>query len=108
MKVELSRNMKYCSEEKLIKRKHGKLASRIMHRFEQLSAFSSLLDFHNLPGVHCHELKHDRKGYIALSISGNFRLIIEPRNEPLPIKPDGGLDWSSVTHVLVVAIEDYH
>jgi hypothetical protein len=30
------------------------------------------------------------------------------RNDPLPTKPDGGLDWSEITAVMNLAIVDYH
>jgi hypothetical protein len=36
------------------------------------------------------------------------RLIFAPAHEPVPRKPDGGLDWTQVTAVCILDVEDYH
>jgi len=36
------------------------------------------------------------------------RLIFEPDHNPVPQKPDGGLDWTQVTRIRVIEITDYH
>jgi len=62
-----------------------------------------------LPHAHCHELKGNRKGQLAVNLDLGFRMIFEPANEPVPYKPDGGLDWQSVTVVRILKLdEDYH
>jgi proteic killer suppression protein len=60
-----------------------------------------------LPG-RCHELTADRKGQLAIDLDGPYRLIFEPANEPLPIDDSGSLDWSCVTIIRILLIEDYH
>jgi proteic killer suppression protein len=55
-----------------------------------------------------HELTGSRKGEFACSLSGRVRLIFVPANEPLPTKPDGGLDWSNITAVMNLEVVDYH
>jgi hypothetical protein len=60
-----------------------------------------------LPGS-CHELTRDRSGHVAISVGGGKRLILQPASNPAQEKPDGGLDWTKVTEVKIVAIEDYH
>lgn len=60
------------------------------------------------PPHRCHELTGDRKGTLSLNLDGPFRLILRPAHEPLPLRPDGGLDWSAVTAVEIVGIEDTH
>jgi len=36
-------------------------------------------------------------------------MVFEVANDPLPLKPDGGLDWNHVTAVRVLKlVEDYH
>jgi len=66
-----------------------------------------LEDLRMLPG-NWHELKGDRKGQLACSLLGRNRLIFTPADNPRPTKPDGGLDWSRVTAVENIEIEDYH
>jgi proteic killer suppression protein len=61
----------------------------------------------NQPG-HWHELMGDRWGQRAASLDGSNRLVIEPDHEPVPRKPEGGLDWSNTTAVIIVEIADYH
>ncbi len=43
----------------------------------------------------------------ARRLHGPYRLIFEPP-EDATRKPDGGLDWSAVTAINVLDIEDYH
>ena len=37
-----------------------------------------------------------------------YRLILEPANVPAPRKPDGGLDWTEITAVMIIGVEDTH
>lgn len=59
-----------------------------------------------LPGG-CHQLKGDRRGHLAVTLHGGFRLIFRPLVNEVA-RPDTGLDWSSVTEVVVTEIVDYH
>ncbi len=61
----------------------------------------------NLPG-RCHELVQDRAGQLSLDLDHPYRLIFAPANEPLPTKPDGGIDWTQVTAVNILGVEDTH
>jgi proteic killer suppression protein len=55
------------------------------------------------------ELTADRKGQLAVKLDKGYRMVFEVTNAPLPLKPDGGLDWSQVTAVRVLKLaEDYH
>ena len=78
-----------------------------MGRLQDLEACTSLEEMRTLPGS-CHELTGDRADQLGIRLSGGTRLILEPANDPIPAKPDGGLDWTKVTAVRVVAILDYH
>jgi len=97
-----------CESEKALKRAHGKwCAKKAMARLADLDAASSLETVRNLPG-RCHELKGDRAGQLAVTLADGKRLIFEPSEEPLPAKPDGGLDWTQVGAIRVLQILDYH
>jgi proteic killer suppression protein len=37
-----------------------------------------------------------------------YRLLFIPANEPIPKKPDGGIDLTQVTEVEIISIEDTH
>jgi proteic killer suppression protein len=44
----------------------------------------------------------------AVDISRNERLVFEVADDPIPRKPDGGIDLERVTEIRVLRIEDYH
>ena len=66
-------------------------------------------DKSGLPQAHCHELKGNRAGQLAVKLDKGFRMVFEVVNDPIPRKPDGGLDWSTVTAIRILELaEDYH
>ena len=56
----------------------------------------------------CHELTGGRKGQLSVDLEHPYRLIFIPNHEPIPRKPDGGLDWKLVTSIMIIGIEDTH
>lgn len=84
------------------------IGARILtHRLEQLTAAENLEQLRSHPG-HWHELTGNRWGQLAANLEGANRLIFEPDHDPVPRKPDGGLDWRLVTAVVITEIVDYH
>jgi proteic killer suppression protein len=61
----------------------------------------------NLPG-RCHELRGKSPAELSLDLDGPYRLIFEPADDPVPVKDDGGLDWTKVQGVTVLRVEDTH
>jgi len=100
---------KLCNSEKAIVRKFGQPAGqKLMQRLGELAAANNLGEIERLPPAGLHLLKADRAGQWAVTIHGGQRLVFEPLPEPVPKKPDGGLDLTRVTGVRVVFIGDYH
>lgn len=98
---------KTCTSEKEMKKALPPNRARVLKiRLRQLSESPVLEDLRGQPGS-CHELTQDRAGQLAISLDGLFRLIFEPV-EPIPRKPDGGLDWNEVVAVEIIEIVDYH
>lgn len=60
------------------------------------------------PPHRCHELTGNRQGTLSLDLDGPFRLILQPAHDPLPLQPEGGLNWSAVTVVEILGIENTH
>ena len=60
------------------------------------------------PPHRCHELTGSRKGTLSLDLDGPYRLIIQPLHNPLPERPEGGLDWHHITAIKILGIEDTH
>ena len=97
---------KLCTNQQELVRKYGRpVAEKVGARLFQLSSVATLEQMRYLPG-RCHELKGDRSGQLAVRLHGGFRLIFHPGN--LPAGESAGLDWSSVTEIVVTDIEDYH
>lgn len=99
---------KICNSEKGLIKAYGKnCARKIRLRLDDLQAAINLDEFKNLPG-RCHELKGDKRGQLSLDLEHPLRLIFEPSNESTAKKQDGGLDWSSISAVKIIDIEDTH
>jgi proteic killer suppression protein len=99
---------KTCNSEKKLNGEYGKeQALVIRQRLAELLAAETLAVMRTLPG-HCHELKQNLKGLIAVSLIGKERLVFRPNHDPLPQLAAGGLDWAKVTKITIVGIGDYH
>lgn len=99
---------KICNSEKELIKTYGKSCARkIRSRLDDLQAAATLEEFKTLPG-RCHELKGNKKGRLSLDLEHPLRLIFEPSNENVKMKEDGGLDWNSVSEVIIVEVEDTH
>lgn len=102
------RDEKLFSDFKALTRKFGaRSAKKITNRLAMLRYAGTLGDLRGGLG-RLHELKGDRKGQLALDITGNMRLVLEPAHEPVPTKDDGGLDWTQITAVRILEVVDYH
>lgn len=84
------------------------IAKRINQRLQEFEAAENLEVIRSFPAANCHELTGQSAGRLAVDISANYRLIIQPAEDPPPLKADGGLDWSAVTEILILEIVDYH
>ena|SRR5438874_13830176 len=82
-------------------------AGKLKTRLDDLDAAQSMEDMRNLPG-HWEELTGDRKGQFSCRLASGLRLIVRPKRQPPPAKPDGGLDWRAVDQVTVLEVVDYH
>jgi proteic killer suppression protein len=94
------------NERELRRRCGMERAKKIQQRIKNLKAAATLEDMRGLPG-RCHELHSDLAGHLSLDLDGPYRLLFRPEGDLDP-KPDGGLDWSAVSAVTIVAIADTH
>ncbi|MGB0388168.1 MAG: killer suppression protein [Ardenticatenaceae bacterium] len=90
-------------------RKYGKRqAKEIEKRIYDLRSADTLAKLSRVPPAGCHELTNDRAGQLSLDLKHPYRLIIEPANDPIPLREEGGLDWTQVTKVRILGVEDTH
>jgi proteic killer suppression protein len=91
---------------------HGKLrANKICVRMKALRAAASLRDFWppKSPPERCHELTEGkRSGQLSVDLDHPYRSIFVPDHDPVPKDEDGGLDWSQVTAIKILGVEDTH
>ena len=100
---------KVCNSERDMLCEFGKKQSqKLKQRLMELRAAASLEEISRVPPPRCHALTGDRKGQLSVDLDHPYRLIFIPANDPVPIKPDGGLDWSQVTSVELLEIADTH
>jgi proteic killer suppression protein len=100
---------KACSKDRAMVRKWGpEMARKLRQRLAELRAADTLDDMRHVPSARCHGLTRDRKGQLAVDLVHPRRLLFVPDHDPLPVKPDGGLDWTAVKKILVLSVEDYH
>jgi proteic killer suppression protein len=99
---------KSCAIDRIMRKTHGaERARRLRRRLDQLAAAEVLDVLRHLPG-RCHELTGDRRGQLSIDLDGPYRLLFEPVDQPLPTKEDGGLDWTRVTKIRILGVEDTH
>lgn len=86
-------------------------AKKIRIRMKEFRAAASLKDFWppKSPPGRCHELTEGkRSGQLSVDLDHPYRLIFTPDHDPIPRLEDGGLDWSLVTAVKIMGVEDTH
>ena len=97
------------NDKRALRRNRGeRQAKLIMRRLVEMSAADNLEVIRHLPGPRCHELKGDLSGQLSVDLDHPYRLIFVPGHEPLPVLPEGGLDWRQVTKVKILGVQDTH
>ncbi len=96
------------SERLIIKRYGPRRSELIKRRLYELKAATVLEDLRNIPQLRCHELKGNRKEQLSVDLDHPYRLIFEPADNPAPRKDDAGLDWTKITAIKIIGVEDTH
>lgn len=110
MKVFFKTNklQKVCNKEKEGIREYGPVcAKKIRQRLAELKAAEVLSEVSHLPPPRCHELTN-RGGVFSVDLAHPYRLLFIAAHDPVPRKPDGGIDLAQVTEVEIISVEDTH
>ena len=91
-----------------MKKAFGLRAKPVSQRKDEIESSANLAVLMQLPGPRCHQLSGKRLGQWALKISGNFRIIFEIKDDPLPMKNATEIDHVKVIRICIVEIVDYH
>ncbi len=93
---------------KLLRKIQGEARAKLLRRrLDALRAALVLDDLRNTPG-RLHELKGDRKGQLSFDLDGPYRLLFVANHNPVPARPEGGMDWTRITAVTILGVEDTH
>ena len=100
---------KECNDFKLLVREYGeRQARKLRQRLDELRAANRLSDISRLPPPRLHELIGDKDGVFSLDLIHPYRLLVVPANDPVHLKPDGGIDLTKVTIVMILSVENTH
>jgi toxin HigB-1 len=101
--------VKVLDDPSLMKKRYGEpAATRLQKRIMELWACDALADMRQHKGARLHQLRGERHGQFAVDVDGGRRLIFEPGDNPVPMLPDGGIDESKITCIVLLELEDYH
>lgn len=98
----------FTNPTKLVRTYGKQQAEVIRRRLDDLEEADTLAQISPFRPTRCHELVGNRAGQLSLDLRHPYRLIIEPANEPIPQKDDGGLDRTQVTAIRIIGVEDTH
>jgi len=82
-------------------------SKKFKRRLDDLRAARDLAEMAMLPG-RLHPLLGDRSGEFSLDLEHPNRLLLVPAHDPIPLREDGGIDWSAVTAIEITEITDTH
>lgn len=104
MRLEYSSNKlkRILEDERLISKYYSKISTALKNRLTELRAAECLNDIPENPPPKRHKLMGDYNNCWGVSVSKNFRMILEPIGE-YDIN-----DLSSIHSVKILKIEDYH
>lgn len=98
-----------CNTEKEMTRRLGAANAKTLQlRMVQLAGAEHLGQMKAMPGARLHQLTGDRAGQFAVSLRGPMRLVLVPDHDPVPRRPDGGVDVTQITAITIIEVEDYH
>ena len=102
---------KELNEEKAMIKAHGAIRSRrlkiAMTALRAAPTLYALAPPMSAPH-RCHELTGNLKGQLSVDLDHPYRLLFQPMHDPLPVRAEGGLDWSLVTTIKITEIKDTH
>ena len=98
-----------CRSETNLVRVYGPRRARaIQARLLTLEGAATLSEVPITPPERRHQLTGNRDERYAVDITQPYRLVFVPDHDPIPRRPDGGIDTDQVTAILIAEVVDYH
>lgn len=100
---------KLCNDPNAAAREWGdRNAAALQVRLTELRVAGNLAQIKRIPQARCHGLTHGkRRGQYSVDLYGLMRLLFT-LDEPYEMHAGGGVDWSTVTSITIVGVEDTH
>ncbi|MYC34133.1 MAG: system killer suppression protein [Chloroflexi bacterium] len=96
------------NESDLIRTFGNRRAQSILARLVVLRQRATLSQVPTTPPERRHQLTGNRDEQYAIDIDRQYRLVFIPDHDPIPRRPDGGVDTDQVTAVVITEVIDYH
>jgi len=96
------------AQAELLKAYGMPMAKAIMSRMGVLRAARNLGQVPTSRPDRRHQLTEDRDEQYAVDLVQPKRLVFEVNHDPIPRKPDGGVDVDKVTAITIIEVVDYH
>ena len=97
----------FLRDERALRRALGaEVVKRLAIRLTAVRESTNLAELHLLPG-RTHALSGNRAGRFAMDLPDGRRLEFRP-TPPAPTKPDGGIDLTKVTSIVLIEISDHY
>ncbi len=98
---------KFLGDERALRKAYGaEVVKKLAIRLTSIRESTNLAELHLLPG-RTHALSGNRAGRFAMELPNGRRLEFRP-TPPVPTKPDGGIDLTKVTRVMLIEISDHY
>ena len=96
------------NESDLVQTYGSRRARKIMARLTALRRRPTLSQVPTTPPLRRHQLTGNRDEQYAVDIDRQYRLVFEPDHNPIPRRPDRGIDTDRVTAIVITEVIDYH
>lgn len=95
-------------ETRMIRQYGERRARALLARLTVLENADTLSDVSSQPPERRHQLTGNRDEQFAVAVDPQCRLVFDPNHDPMPRRPDGGIDLDLVTAIVIVEVTDYH
>ena len=97
------------NSERNFAREYGpRMARAVRARLLTLQAAETLSQVSTALPERRHQLTQNRDEQYAVRIDRQYRLVFVPGHDPIPRRPDGGIDTDLVTIIVITEVIDYH
>lgn len=100
---------KLCNSLSKSQKKWGDRRGRlVIRRLDEIRDSANMAVLKTLPGARLHPLLENRKGQYSVDLEHPYRLLFEIADDPVPQLEGGRVDYSKVSTVRILEVENTH